>query len=1144
LRENALRIPCHLSEVHMTRPRSRRIQALGAALAALLCLTTAATAAHGQSASITGRVASDQGNSLEVANVFISEMNISVGTNAEGRYTITIPAERVRGQTVLLRVRALGYSAQSAQITIRAGSQTKDFALKKDINRLQEVVVTGVTGATEQKKLAFTVTQVNEADMPVPASNALTQLQGKVPGAQIVMPSGRPGAAPSIVLRGPKSLNAAGRSQGPLIIVDGIVLNGGTQDINPLDIESVEVVKGAAASSLYGSRAGAGVIQITTKSGKNAQPGVRFALRSETGFSDIQGEYPYATRHFLMMDEKNEKFCVRVTGQPACSRVVDFEAEALRVNDVATDYALAPIVFERDYGIGASPTKPELKGLFMINQWPKRYNPIEQVATASLYNQSNLDMSGRFGNTGYFVSASNEIDQGSVKYLKGGNRNSARLNLDQKVGEQWSVQLQSFYSRRKRAPDGEWFRLTRVPAAVDLTRTDSKGRLFIRSNPLNQGSQNENPLYDNQNRYQTEAFDRFLGSLTTKYTPFGWLDVEANGSIDRSRYNYQTLSDRGFRSTSPGAPINLGRVTAGSSSDLSYNLSLNSTARHNFGNDLQSRLNLRYTYEQQDGDNIDASANTLAVPGLLSLDNGTTSILNSSDMNSVRALGASAGIGLEFKERYIFDAVYRYDGSSLFGANQRWHPYGRVSLAWRVSDEPFWFLPSAINDFKLRGSYGTAGGRPRFSAQYETFGIGTGGLVTANALGNKDLKPETTAETEVGFDAEILGKYGLTVTFARDITRDQIIQVPPPVSSGFATQWKNAGTLDGKTWEVSLNVPVVTTKNLTWTSRVGWDRNRTEITALGVPGFFQSSESSTYRYAVGERLGTIYGKRFLTSCAQFPAEWQAQCGPGKEWQKNDQGFISWIGTGNTSKEGVTKNLWQAIRPGCLKAGAVVNVTGEVDCRKAGGTVNSPWGIPDTHWGMLTVFRDSTAAPVLQQLGNTLPDWRLTFSQNLQFKKFNLYALVDHSHGNDLMNEELHWSLGDFNVRDEDQDGKTVENAKPLGYYWRAPRPDHAAGVGGMYDVLGSNNITVESGQYTKIREITLSYNIGRLPVLGLGDWTLSLIGRNLYTFTDFKGWDPEVGITGGNLNTAAVNAVAAYQYPQRRTFTVSVNTRF
>jgi hypothetical protein len=193
--------------------------------------------------------------------------------------------------------------------------------------------------------------------------------------------------------------------------------------------------------------------------------------------------------------------------------------------------------------------------------------------------------------------------------------------------------------------------------------------------------------------------------------------------------------------------------------------------------------------------------------------------------------------------------------------------------------------------------------------------------------------------------------------------------------------------------------------------------------------------------------------------------------------------------------------------------------------------------------MLTKMRDSTATPALVALGNTLPDYRVTLSQSFQWKKLSVYGLVDRSVGNKLMSEEIHWSLGDFMVRDEDQSGKTVETAKPIGYYWRAPAPD-AGGVGGLYDVLGANNWTTQDGSYTKIRELSVSYAIGQIPYMDLGDWSVTLTGKNLYTFTKFKGWDPEVGDTGGPIGSAAVSAVAAQQYPPRRTFSFTLNSRF
>jgi len=476
------------------------------------------------------------------------------------------------------------------------------------------------------------VTSVDATDMPVPGSNALTSLQGKVPGAQITMPSGRPGTAPAVLMRGVKSINASGRSQGPLMIVDGIILNGSAQDINPQDIESIEIVKGAAASSVYGARAAAGVIQITTKTGKGGPQGVKFNVRAEYGLNDVQSEYPYAQRHMLMMDETNTRFCIKQTGLPACSRTVDFEEEARRINDVAGAFALSPYNFERDAGIGLALTKPELRGLFQVNPWPKRYNPMATTVTNNPYANTNIDVIGRLGGTAIFGSVSNLSHQGAIKFLDGYRRNSVRANVDQAVGDEWTMQLGTAYTRGTQYRDGEWFRLTRVPAGVDLMRRDSQGRLFIRSNPLNQGQQNENPLYDNENLEGKNDQDRFLGSFTTRWSPLSWLEFDAIAAYDRRRTSGYTLTDRGFRVTAVGQNNNnLGSLGQTNTGDQSYNLGINGTARQTnaFGmRDLAMRYNVRYGYDQQDAEfngttNNPVGGNTLAVPGLNSLDNVT-----------------------------------------------------------------------------------------------------------------------------------------------------------------------------------------------------------------------------------------------------------------------------------------------------------------------------------------------------------------------------------------------------------------------------------------------------------------------------------------------------------------------------------------
>src|SRR3989441_2162796 len=241
--------------------QSRRGHWLGVGLSAALLVCAAVGEAWGQEAVVRGRVTDDRGDPLPAATVQIAEVNVGVYTNGAGAYTIVVPAVRVSGQTVTLKVRVIGHKPAVRQLVLRAGEHAEDFALAIDPNLLEEVVVTGVQEATEQIKVPFSVTRIDASRMPVAAEDPLRQLQGKI-AANIVSNSGRPGSQPAVLLRGPNSINATGRGQDPLYIVDGVIVNGSLPDINPQDIQTVEVVKGAAGASLYGARAGNGARRV------------------------------------------------------------------------------------------------------------------------------------------------------------------------------------------------------------------------------------------------------------------------------------------------------------------------------------------------------------------------------------------------------------------------------------------------------------------------------------------------------------------------------------------------------------------------------------------------------------------------------------------------------------------------------------------------------------------------------------------------------------------------------------------------------------------------------------------------------------------------------------------------------------------
>ncbi len=1114
---------------------------LGVALLASGLLAVASPV-RAQDAVIRGRVIDDRGDALPVATVQIQELNIGVFTNNEGRYTIPVPAGRVAGQTVTLRVRTIGHKPGVRQITLRAGEQTEDFTLATDVNLLEAVVVTGVQEATERVKVPFSVTSLDASKIPVAGADPLRELQGKIP-ANIVSSSGRPGAQPSVLLRGPTSLNATGRSQDPLYIVDGVIINGALPDLNPGDIENIEVVKGAAGTSLYGARAGNGVITITTKSGRRASEGVQFNARSEAGIGDIERDFGLAKYHALLMDDKNQHFCTGPVNTLDCSRTFDYLFEQARVNNWPTDSAATPPIFPLDPGANINPAASggALRNRFQITPWPgQTYNAVRQTVDQRPYTQNSIDMTGRVGQTRFYASAANLSEHGAIRFLQGFVRNSFRANVDQAIGSQINIGMRAFYSRSSQdglnQEDGgqSFFRLTRVPGIVNVLQRDTLGRLYIRPNLQGGGSQNENPLYRLENVGRQDLTNRFIGGLTVQYNPANWVSFDGNFSYDVRRTAAEQFRDKGFRSTvgsgSNGGPaINLGNIFRNAASAEEVNGSLGSTLRHEFGSSLRGRLNFRYLYEQRDSSYQDGQGNFLAFKGIDALDNATQNKAITSYLQSIRQIGLFAGANLEYKERYILDGLVRRDGSSLFGADHRWQTFGRLSGAWRVAQEPWWFTDK-VSELKLRASYGTAGSSPRFSAQYETFGIGAGGVPVPQFLGNRDLGPEVHHEIELGAEIELLGKYGLTATYARSRISDQILPVPVSVATAYQNQWRNAGELLNITHELTLNLPFVQTRDVSWSMGVTYDHNRSFITKLDVPPYFYGANAvqngaEIFFARAGEQVGTFYGRRFLTSCGELPTPaFQADCGAGKSFQINDQGFLVWVGAGNSPGMGITNNLWQTQLPAS----------------------QAPWGVA-MNWGMPIILRgagDGTGAQIVP-LGNALPDFRFAITQNFSWRRVTVYGLLDAAIGQSVWNQGFHWAHLDFLSKDVDQVGKSVESAKPIGYYYRAAPPDNGNGLGGLYDILFPNSFSVEKASYAKLRELLVSYRIGAIG--GVGDWQVSAVGRNVLTITGYRGFDPEVGITaanGGQLNSGALNAIDAFTFPNLRTFTLAVSTTF
>jgi TonB-linked SusC/RagA family outer membrane protein len=1160
----------------------RRMVATG--VGALVLSAAASAPVLAQNAVIRGTVTSqDRKEPIAGVNIVVTELSISVLSSDRGVYVITVPAARIPTTPVTVTARAIGFKAMSRTMTLRSGEQTADFTLQTDINRLEEVIVTGSLEGTERAKIPFAVGRLTTEDLPVPALDPIRALAGKVAGVRIGQTGGRPGSSPEILIRGPTSINATGRSQEPLIIVDGVILHVGSYaELGGLDIESVEIVKGAAGASLYGTQAAKGVITITTKRGLTGADGIKFNARTEWGFSDFNSvKYGLPVNHQIQLDETGTRYCVNsLSGASGCSRTLDLMTEMYRINNVNADTirtGQSPM-----YG---SMTLADFRNIYQAQIYPGRYyNSLAQISARHPTSLTAVDATGKVGSVGFYVSGEYTDDPGAVKFLKGSQQKRGRVNLDYSPRSDLRISVSTMFDNfyrdnnitnifgtllRGGLPGQDYLARDTIGCAHEVITSQGGspggcGRLLVaRPNwrPTDNGG--AFPLYEGENRINDQTSNRFLGGVSAKYFPASWVTFEANFGYDNRANRQQRISIKGFRTAGISTGNNNGNLSITNSRDEALNLGLSATFRKRLAPDLNGKIRFAGGYDQEIFQRNTGEGQIFNVKEIYTLGNLTANQAVRSDAQTIKNMGLSGAATLDYKDRYILDGSYRTDGSSLFGPGHRWSDFSRLAGVWIVSNEPFWKVPF-MDEFRLRGSRGTAGSTPRFDAQYETFTVAVTGISTGRA-GNAGLRPETTAEYEVGTDFTLFKRLGFELTYAQGTTKDQILLVNVPASVGYSSQWQNAGNLQNKTIEAAVTIPIVNSKSFYWQARGSWDRTRTYITKLNVPDFLydagttQGTGTAFYftadsrkvclpgevghlpgepGFAPGEarpsctgpqlnRYGNFYGRWFLKNCNELAAAIRPSCGPGKDYQINDEGWLVWVGAGNTPKDGITKNLWQTT----LRA------------------ADSPWGVP-LSWGHPIVDRplkgqSGEGVGINTVQGNALPDFRFSIGNDFQYKRVTLYALLDATVGHLINNQGEQWGLLSLGSADFDQAGKSVETAKPIGYSWRAGSPE-STGTGGFYDTLNPNNRVLEKGTFAKLREVSLTYKLGRIG--GVGDWTLGVIGRNLLTFSGYSGYDPEVGAGGGSgtagTGSGLINQTDAFDFPTLRTFTFSISTRF
>ena len=1032
---------------------------LGVPVLGFALLLLADSAAAQGAGRITGTVTdSALGRGLSNAQIAVSGTRLRAETDDQGRYTVVgVPAG-----TYTVEARRIGYRRGSlANVVVTdGGTATAAFALVTAPLTLEAVVTTGVVDPTSGTRVPFTVARVDAANAPVPPSNALETIQGKVSGVTIV-PIGQPGGGTNILLRTPTSIN---KSNAPLIVVDGVIqstsFDAASADLESMNIESIEIVKGAAAASLYGSRAQAGVIQIRTRRGDAETEGpTRITARTEIGTNQLAGKIEWARYHHYAVNANGEYIdTVTNTVVPRAQRQDRQPYE--RFQDVVY----------RDP---------------IYDQVNRFYNPGQ-------FYKNSINMSQNAGRTNWFMSYVNSKEDGVVLNAGAYQQNDLRLNLDHNLREDFLVRFSGYHSRsaRQNLYDDTFFDLINQAPDVDLLTPDADGTPFAYQ--LDPEGREENPLYVLATESNERKRNRTQGSIEGRYTPLSWLNFDANVSYDRSDRRNDFFLDAGLKTEgfALGGPGEIEQI-AGTTDAINSAMSANLIGRRG---PLTLRSTLRAVMERERNQTTEASGEQLSAPGVRNLENAQVQFTESL-LEEIRANGYFATLGAEYDGRYIFDGLVRRDGSSLFGSEETWNTYYRVSAAYRMANESWWPLP-AFTEFKLRASQGTAGGRPDFEDQFETFDFLAGGGLEKVTLGNKFLKPERATETEVGVDAILRDRYSLQLSFVRNKVVDQLIEIPLAGFYGYEFQWQNAGTVEGNSIEATFEADVIQRNDLRWRLGIVADRGRHKITRFDAPCF---QRNNIQFICEGENLRAMYGFRFIRSVAELPADAQASAA---EFAVNDEGLLVWVGPGNAYTEGETSRLW----------GTSATV----------GSASYQWGMPIT-------LKDDGGSAAVVKIGDGNPDYRVGLSNSVNWKNWSLYGLLDFQKGGQLYNQTNQRMYQWGRSADVDQVGKPQELKKPVEYYIA------------LYAANDPTDYFVEDAGYVKLREMSLRYRFGSrfqrvLSRMGASNASIAVIGRNLLTFTDYKGYDPDVGGT--------IVRQDSFDYPRYRTITGSFEITF
>ena len=1000
---------------------------------------------------ISGKVSNQKDNSgIEGISIVIKGTRNGATSDNVGGFSLKLN----NNNAVTLVASGVGFKTQELNVDPSKMATGLNIVLTEQYSKLDEVVVTGTSAGTTKRQLGSYISSVNAEDLSKGATgNVLAALQGKTAGAQIIQNSGDPAGGMSVRLRGISSVLS---SSEPLYIVDGVIINNATNrvtntssnydggnfvgsigqnrmvDINPADIERIEVLNGAAAAATYGSRANAGVIQIFTKRGKSGAAKVSFS----TTYMNSN------LRKKLDVNNSPVKFGGPTDGPGALTQ------------DILT------------------PTATNLTSV-------TRYDYQDYIFRNASGTDNTVSVSGGNDKTKYYFGGSYFYNQGIIQNTDF-QRFSFRSNIDQVINKWLSMNLGLNYtnSSANEKPDGQSFfsptnSVTIIGNFHDIWTRDANGNIKA------VGERGRvNPVSVIEDIKQRQTTNRLIGSFGMKMKAAKGLTFDYLMGIDNYAQNGTTYIPPFAYNASPGFfgggatldPTQNGYSSAATNNFFQINHDLTGNYTVEIAKDFNSTTQVGFS-QQYEKSNYALIQGRGFAPFIETVNGASTPLPGVDDRSEISISGLYIQQNFKLKNQFFLTGAVRRDASSVFGANQRNQIYSKASASYVISSTDFWnelAIAKAFDLVKIRLAYGESGNLTgigaysRFNTYSSNSFLGRSALNSSSTLANENVKPERQSEIEYGLDLGMLNnRIGLTVNVYNKKVTDLLINRQLAPTNGFASLLDNFGALENRGYEVMLTLVPVQNKDLKWEMTTIYNRNRNKATKIGQAlTLFSTNSGTPIGIVEGQPIGIFYGTYFARNA--------------------DGTFIL-----NTSS------------------------------------------IPQTARGTQTSVLNPTenlnnAGSVLRRvIGDPNPDYTASLVNEVSYKKWNFRAQLDAVQGVDVFN-------ADFRTRQGVGNGKVAEQEQrgilPRGY------------INGIYAI---EEWRVDDGSFVKLRELSLSYNVGKLKFIN--NLSINFSGRNLISWDNYKGYDPEVNSGGQSTLLRGIDFGAT---PIPRTFSFGIKADF